>query len=507
MTEEELELYLEEKFAALFDGYKLAHGEYRIKYTDDRGKAQGSAVTVQGPIKWDKHLSGQLGQGVIPLREDNDLMWGAIDIDKYDVGIVEIVRRVQKYNLPLVACETKSKGVHLYLFLEFPHPAQLIRDRLGEWAAKIGFGGSEIFPKQSYRATTMDIGNWLNMPYFGDTRRCWNGEKWLSKKEFVESIEPVVIDQSQSTAMEEFATEFEGAPPCICHFERDPGGVPDGHRHNTILTLLVYCRKRWPDTWLQQVYDIQSKIFKPPLSQADIESKVKSMSKKAYDLKCDGPWCDKTKCRRVKYGRGDVAGGEGNCEIGSVTKLVGEPVLWIVEVEGTRVVCTTDQLYSQHLFNKLCMDTLSRCPGIISNQKWMEYLDSKIRTADIIHSPAEATPEGIFRGFLETFLNSNFIRCLTIDEVTLDRVYVDQTNVAHFKSATLFSYLDEQRYKAKSPHQIWQWLRNMGCSNVSRVINGRNQNVWAISLTKSGLDTSSDRKDPRLERGDETTFD
>ena len=34
-------------------------------------------------------------------------------------------------------------------------------------AEKLGFAGSEIFPKQDALAKPEDKGNWLNMPYFG----------------------------------------------------------------------------------------------------------------------------------------------------------------------------------------------------------------------------------------------------------------------------------------------------------------------------------------------------
>ena len=57
-------------------------------------------------------------------------------------------------------------------------------------------------------------------------------------------------------------------------------------------------------------------------------------------------------------------------EILSVTKYVGEPVLWVLDIEGQRVMCDTDTLYSQTAFNRLCMERINRVPGCMPKAKW-----------------------------------------------------------------------------------------------------------------------------------------
>ena len=53
------------------------------------------------------------------------------------------------------------------LFTEDCIPEQDMQDVLTQWSAGLGYGGSEIFPKQvSLNLERGDVGNFLNMPYF-----------------------------------------------------------------------------------------------------------------------------------------------------------------------------------------------------------------------------------------------------------------------------------------------------------------------------------------------------
>ena len=49
-------------------------------------------------------------------------------------------------------------------------PAKVAVDYLKAVASQLGYAGSEIFPKQIQRCNKDDVGNWINLPYFGDTR-------------------------------------------------------------------------------------------------------------------------------------------------------------------------------------------------------------------------------------------------------------------------------------------------------------------------------------------------
>lgn len=458
-----------DRFAALFPGYSRAHGVFRALGTDDRGKIKGRAITVEGPCDYAAHLNGKEPQGAIPLRDDCTVQWAAIDVDKYDLDIAAVAARVVEKAMPLVACASKSGGIHLYVFLREPQPADIVRRYLSKLASALGVGGSEIFPKQSERASAQDIGNWINLPYWkGAERVAWHEGRALTLPEFLERAEALrtTVESEKKTRKKNSTSDdpLDGAPPCLCH-HRDNGGVPDGHKHEHLFTLSVYCRKRWPDDWKSRVHELQRLVFRPALTHDDVERVTRSVDRKEYDYECKGPWCDRAQCRRAGFGSGTAAADM----IDNVTKILGDPVLWAVEMDGRRVLVNSDDLQSQYAFNRVCMDVLSRCPAQVPQQRWLAYVDSKIREADEIEVPTEANPVGAFADYLAHFLSSTARRAMEADEVLLGKVQIREGK-AVFKITALQNYLTERRFNIPSGTKVWSWLRDMGArSAVLRV--------------------------------------
>src|ERR1035437_6751148 len=162
-------MQLAERFMGLFNGLQRAHGEYTI--SGQKGaKATGKAVTKKTPVTielWDKHLKGTQGIGIIPIRDNSTVTFGAIDIDSYDGFEASALSvRITNNGWPLVICRSKSGGAHVYLFTAEDVPSRLLRLKLKQFAAAIGYPKAEIFPKQDEMHSPEDIGNWINMPYF-----------------------------------------------------------------------------------------------------------------------------------------------------------------------------------------------------------------------------------------------------------------------------------------------------------------------------------------------------
>lgn len=472
-----------EAFAALFPAYSRAHGVFRVLGLDERGKVKGRATTVAGPVVHADHLEGRESQGGIPLLDDDTLLWAAIDVDKYSLRIEDVAEKVAARRLPLLCCASKSGGIHLYLFLRERTPADPVRAYLADVAAQLGVGGSEVFPKQSQRADARDIGNWINLPYFnGVERRCWHRGAWLTLDEFIAAAEAARTEIVAPADPESLPAELRGAPPCLAHHALN-GGVPEGHRHEHLYTLVVYCRKRWPDDWKDRVHALQKLLFRPALSYDDVDKHVKSVGKKDYDYECKGPWCNGSACKRAQYGSGGTAG--RSCDLGSITKLVGDPTLWAIELEGRRVLVTSEQLQSQTKFNKVCMDTISRCPAQVQTNRWLAYIDGKIRDADVIESPREASPQGIFLELLEHYLLTSNRRALEIDEILVGKPYLDAERSTYvFRGPSLFEFLDERRFRYTSQHQIWAWLRDLGARSVSIRVRDRILSAWEVDDAK-----------------------
>lgn len=161
----------EEKFAAIFDGLKEAYGTYRVEKKQSNGKNTGKAAIVREPRTpklWQGHLSGKGNSvGIIPINEENKCKWGCIDVDQYPLDHKLLVEKIRRLKLPLVVCRSKSGGAHCFLFAEDWVEARDMQKALQNISAALGYGDSEIFPKQvKLNLERGDVGNFLNLPYY-----------------------------------------------------------------------------------------------------------------------------------------------------------------------------------------------------------------------------------------------------------------------------------------------------------------------------------------------------
>lgn len=161
------------KLHGLFLGLDRKHGRSSpTGKTRADGKAEYKSWTVDGPSTpelWEKHLAGEEGIGIPPLRDDGTVGWAAIDIDIYGGGLdhAALAKRAAELGLPLVVCRSKSGGGHVLGFFKEPAPANRVRPLMEAWCEALGFEAKEIFPKQDQLDEATPNGNWLNMPYHG----------------------------------------------------------------------------------------------------------------------------------------------------------------------------------------------------------------------------------------------------------------------------------------------------------------------------------------------------
>ena len=162
----------EQRFFDLFEGHAGAHGQTSILNTSRRGKQEADYIIIREPLTVElvrEHLDGKRGVGTIPIDEANTCSYGAIDIDDYDLDLAALFSKVTRLKLHLITCRSKSGGAHLFLFMSEKIAASEMRDKLAEFAAALGWGTCEIFPKQEILlADRGDVGSFINLPYFGE---------------------------------------------------------------------------------------------------------------------------------------------------------------------------------------------------------------------------------------------------------------------------------------------------------------------------------------------------
>jgi len=484
------------KFKDLFAGYEWAKGYYSLGRKNEKGKMEGKALTVKQPVSdgdWKEHLEGgEKGLGVIPLREDDTCWWACLDIDIINIDHKELGVRIAAKGLPLVVARSKSGGAHLYLFLSEPVPASIIQDALEEWSADLGYGGCEVFPKQTHRANTDDIGNWLNMPYYGTLSEHGtlryafkDGEPIYDAEEFLEYAETRRISAQDLDAVDlnpEEGELFLEGPPCLQKIEAQ-GGFPEGTRNDGLFSVGVYLRKRHPDNWAEQLMLYNTRLCDPMVTHAELSALIKSIGKKDYAYRCKQPplksFCNRKICLRRQFGVGTSEGGGSPVQIEQIQKYPGDPVMWIVQVNGARMSFSTDDLYSPLNFVKKCADKLTMAPDPMPLQRWIRYINSKVKDSEVMAIPEEEVTElGQFRFHLRQFLTGQS-KLFDKEEliVRLAPFYPGDGKV-WFRAQALAKYLTQENFQYHSMHQVYHWLTACDGETKQKMIKDQNINVW-----------------------------
>ena len=496
------------RFMDLFSGYEDAFGTYTIKSKEDNGKFKGQAIThkkAATELDFEKHLSGAgPGIGIIPLRGDNTITFATLDIDINNIDHKKLEKLIKSKGYPLVLCRSKSGGAHAILFTRDPVEAHTIRERLADWAADLGYGGCEVFPKQSARANPEDYGNWINLPYFNvnkSDRACLHNGTWISFSQFLDVAEKARVKfdtiKTRKKPKPDNKDPYFEAPPCLVHLS-DNGGFPDNTRNKGLFAIAVYLKKRYPDDWETHLSERNRLMCSPPLAQSEVNEIIKSAKRKEDSYPCaDAPiaaHCNKRECLQREYGIGESS--SGCAEIGGVTRYVtapGDPVKWGLEVAGRRVHVDNEILYNRDLFNRYCMGELSIIPVSISQAEWLKKLNAIISTSDTIQLPPDAGPSGILWEHIEMFLLQK-AQAKTIDEVWTGRPFKEHS-VIWFRSVDLFSYLDQRHLDyGGSKQNVWGLLKERGGKSEGKKIGGKFINLWQLPEPKAPESGRTDTK-------------
>lgn len=499
---------LAKKFMQLFSGLDRVHGQYylRAAAAEESQKRQGRANTVHEPVTeaaWQKHLDGEVGVGIVPIKDDATCSWGAIDIDKYplDLQVIELV--CKSLNLPLVPCRTKSGGCHLFLFLQDGVPAQVVRSRLVEFANRLGYPGVEVFPKQVKLASERDTGNWLNMPYFNlakTERYAIIAGKPATAEEFLKRAEKLRITQEQLEAIVLSEAAFDDGPPCLQTLAMQ-GGIPAGFRNNGLFAMGVYARRKYGDSWEQELDKLHQEHVKPPLPTREVVTIVKSLNRKSYFYPCDKQPCvnncDKAVCKTREYGIGG-GGEEFDVQVGALVKLDTNPPTWITDVDGVRLELSTEELMSQDKFRKVCVDRINKLPNRVKPAVWERFVKTSLEKVEVQEAPPDSGPEGQFMVLLEQF-------CTTVaaarsrDELLLGKPWTDASNNrTYFRSGDLRKYLHQQHFLDFTVRQIWTIVKRHGAEHHQFHIKGKCVQCWSI---KEFAKQSDDFEAPRANAG------
>jgi hypothetical protein len=397
-------------------------------------KKTAKTLTVGPSIEfWEKHLKGERPLGVVPIRDDSTCLWGSIDIDKYNIDLLEVIARVEAMKLPLVPCRSKSGGLHLFIFCSEPVPAGVLQLALRNLAAVLGFADSEIFPKQTQILKDQgDSGNWMVMPYFGDTfgnklhyqyglkktgAEMTLGE-FLTYAEKHKVTEAQVVEMRQNNVHPEEATKkgkapratkpFSDGPPCL-QFMCE-AGFPEGGRNNAMMHVGIYLKKAFPSNWKEKLMEHNHKYVTPPLPTDEIQQIQQQLEKKDYEYLCKhapmSNHCDSVTCRTRRYG----VGNDAFPEIAAIRKLLTEPAVWFIDVMSSGGSITlrlsTEQLQFFTRFQGACLEHSTIVHRDTPQKLWTAILQEAMEKVELIDAPPDLGPGGRFRELMQTFLTN-----------------------------------------------------------------------------------------------------
>lgn len=489
---------LARRFHALFLGCERAHGSYtNINWDQARsdGKYKGDAVTKREPITdalWLQHLNGTYGIGVIPIRDDSTCLFGAIDIDVYaDLDIGRVAATLAKMALPLVACRSKSGGVHLYLFCAQPVSAADMQKRLREIAATLGYGTAEIFPKQTKMCGDRDLGSWINACYqnAAETNRYAvmpNGDA-MTADEFLDRAE--ASKQPAEWFVQPLAQNADadallpGGPPCLQRLMEL--GFPPGTWNTGTFNLGVYCRKAHPDDWEQHLARLNAKNFPPdrwPMS--DLNDIKKSLKKKDYHFQCNDSllvrYCDRNTCQGREYG---IRGENSLPVLTSLSKLCTDPPTWYLDLEGHRLELSTEELLNPLAFQVKCCNHSIVVP-VVGRGKWTEHIKpyvvkaNEIPVADDGLSSDDGSAKGQFLELFERFCVGR-TQGHQMEEVLGGKPFT-HAGRTYFRFFALLSHLNRMGFKDFKRPDVVAALKALGATNSQERVGGKVTRVWTV---------------------------
>jgi len=494
------------KFHDLFRGLERAHGTYLIQ-SRDGNKLRGKAETIVGQVTdelWEKHLRGEQGIGIVPITDDAMVRWAAIDIDVYEgLDIAAMEQTIKEMKLPLVLCSTKSGGIHAYLFLTEWTSAHLVRERLTQWAYVLGHPGTEVFPKQSQLASTADVGNWINMPYFGDTRYGIRDGQPVPPEEFPDFARGTAVS---SKFLEGFELpqdeEFRGAPPCIQYLIRAGVAKGDG-RHNFLFDLAVYAIKKWPDKWREVARGFNRKYISPSLSAKDVRSTLESVGRrKTYFYKCkDIPIagvCNKTLCKECEFG---IGGGEDDPGVmmKGLTKYLTDPPVWFLNINGKNVEIQDTSIFLQQAkFRTLCVNSLNLLPSRVKEDVWDGIIRGLLEEVEEVKAPPGASDADQTWALIDRFCTDKYMG--SHKEDLLNGNAIRDEDLIYFRSTDLIRFLENERRTKVNKPVLWSQIKAHGGGSKTLGIKGKKVVCW--TLPRNTFSEQSEDFDVRIPKSE-----
>jgi len=419
---------MNEKYIQIFDGYKGAYGVAdwtNVKIDPVSGKKKPDyrwnfeSFTDQIYID---HLNGAKSVGIQPTNENSEVKFALIDVDpnnyvNYDKKF--FIDKIQEFKLPLIPIESKSGGLHLFIFMREFVSAALLVSFLSNLLPLFNLKpDNEIFPKQTQLTKDTETGElrpgqFINLPYYKKTeRQALNLDGTpFTFEQFIKVAEANLVEVKNLDAItqgidkqiyEGTDEDFKDGPPCLAHLSKimkDP--LFDG-RDRFMYNYHVFVKMKYPDTWKKKVKNAPVKYFEDQHANAWddklLNAKVRSWNRSEKGFTCtqEPLWsnCKKGICLTKKFGV--LAGSKGSYPILTNLKKIDldpepEYEFDVIKPDGVStatVHCrSVEHVNDQRKRRNSISKAAGFAPPIIKGDKDQTVLDTLWKTQKIVNPP------------------------------------------------------------------------------------------------------------------------
>jgi len=347
------------------------------------------------------------------------------------------------------------------------------------------------------------MGNWMVMPYYGDT---YGGKLKLQhglKKTGAEQTlgEFLTFAEGRRTTLSEFVAllgksprpkaavsskaDFSDGPPCLQRMAAE--GFPLDGRKRALFMMAIYFRRCDQSGWKERLEEANRKFFNPPLPSDEVVGVTNSVGKKKYEYTCkEEPMkshCDSVMCRMRTFG----VGGGGNFPV--FDRLVihrGDETLWTVTIGGETITLTSDEVYEQKVFNKRCLAKIGKCFHLMKPNAWTDFLCQAAATTTAIDETKGVGEKEQFHELLEEFL-TNRAKGERLEDVLSGRPFEDADEGRHwFQLRALQRYLRQEsdKFRHKSRSKIAAFIRGHGGDTQNKKIGGKTVRLFWVPTSR-----------------------
>ena len=495
-----------EKFKTIFRGNDVDYAIGTFKNNRESDGKRDFTYTPKtkntSPFKdsvWEDHLNGVHSLGIYTLCKDSDeCYWGCIDIDDYNgFNHLDLIKKIEKYKMPLVVCKSKSGGAHAFVFFRERVKTLQLKTKLKEMAAVLGHARTEIFPKNAV-LKGKKLGNFLNIPYFGgdktDRYALDEDGKRCSLEQFYTLYEANVKNKIEDLSYEKPDDYFKEGPICLNTLAQE--GVFEGGRNETLANVVVYLKKAYPDAILEKLIAANKKMCNPPLPEDELMTIHESFKENDYDYACSKEPlcsnCDRKNCSIRKFGKKSKI--DYDLRIDSIEKYGSDPAIYVLNVhpidgEEKQLELEEDDFLVQNKFRKACLAQLHNMPRTVKRPEFEEMIQTLISSMKVVKEPGTSNTEILIEHIKEWCTNE--AAGDTPEDVVGGKPWLNKEKNTgrrhHFRLPDLMLYLKNQNFEVFNQIKVARTIRQLLAGVKTSIVvedfktkNKRKVKVWAI---------------------------